>query len=83
MNLFSLLRAPLQNLALGLLRVGAWLFLRFETEHTRITITISQYVEADSDDEEAPRSPRGVDPTYVEWLNELYDNSPESDTRMG
>lgn len=86
MNYLSPLCRPLLHGAIGLINLGTWLYLCLAPRPTRITVVISEYGESEADDEEEthkPATPTGVDPTYVEWLNEVFKNSPESDTRMG
>lgn len=87
-HLVRLLRAPTQWLGTRLIIAGAWVYLRFAPIGTRVLVSFqNQATEEEDEDfpEDGPQPPPGkpTDPVFIEWLNGIYRDSPESDTRMG
>lgn len=59
-----------ERLGGAILRLGALVYIRTTTDSIRIVISIQELDDDDTEDDESPAS--GVDPVYIEWLNQIY-----------
>lgn len=80
------LTTALRDAASGaLFHLIAWAcraYVHCSPDAVRVVVTITS--ESEESETPPPPQPGCTDPTYVEWLNEVYRNSPSGgDTRMG
>ena len=93
-TLADLPERTIQWLGTRLMISGAWLYIRIAPSGTRVLISFEHRAtdddESPEDDlpeddlpENGPPPGKATDPVFIEWLNSIYRDSPESDTRMG